>query len=327
MTFIHMASVTPHSPLQLALDRVPTRCLVGVSGGIDSVALLQALVVAGKQPVVLHFDHGWRGAASTRDAEFVRALAKKWKLKAVVGKARAGVKKTEQAARAARWEFFAKTAAKLRCQDLLLAHNADDQVETFLLQLLRGGGSGARGMRTLSKRGALTVHRPWLGIWRKEIVAHAKQNQLRWREDATNRDTHHRRNWLRHQLVPLLQKQFSPDAPQALWRAAEILGAEGDWLEELTARGPSPTSKTLSVRVLRPLPVAHLRRLLRAWLTHHGITDISFEDIEAVRGLLTQTLPAKINLSGGHFARRRDGLLFLEAPAPCKRRDRLPVPA
>lgn len=314
-----MAPATLPSPLQMALDSVPTRCLVGVSGGIDSVALLQALVAAGKQPVVLHFDHGWRGATSTRDAEFVRTLAKKWKLKCVVGKARASVKKTEQSARAARWEFFAKAAAKLRCRELILAHNADDQVETFLLQLLRGGGSGARGMRTLSKRGTLNVHRPWLGIWRKEIIAHAKRNKLRWREDATNRDTHHRRNWLRHQLVPLLQKQISPDAPQALWRAAEILGAEGDWLEEVTARGPSPTNAQLSVRTLRTLPVAHLRRLLRAWLAHHEIADISFEDIEAVRGLLTQTLPAKINLSGCCFARRRDGSLFLEAPAPRKR--------
>lgn len=320
MTCSDMTSVALSSPLVLALDLIPPRCLVGVSGGIDSVVLLQALVAAGKQPVVLHFDHGWRGATSTRDAEFVRALAKKWKLKCVVGKARASVKKTEQSARAARWEFFAKAAAKLRCHDLLLAHNADDQVETFLLQLLRGGGSGARGMRALSKRGALNVHRPWLGTWRKEITAYAKENKLRWREDATNRDTHHRRNWLRHRLMPLLQKQISPDAPKALWRAAEILGAEGDWLEELTARGPSPTSKTLPVRALRALPVAHLRRLLRAWLSHHGIVDISFEDIEAVRGLLTQTLPAKINLSGGCFARRRDGSLFLEAPSPRKRR-------
>ncbi len=320
MAFIVMSSTRSHSPLSLALDLVPTHCLVGVSGGIDSVTLLQALVAAGKQPIVLHFNHGWRGAASKRDAEFVRALVKKWKLKCVVGKARASVKKTEQSARTARWEFFAKAAAKLCCRELILAHNADDQVETFLLQLLRGGGSGARGMRALSKRGTLTVHRPWLGIWRKEIVAYAKQSKLSWREDATNRDTHHRRNWLRHRLMPLLQKQFSSDAPKALWRAAEILGAEGDWLEELAAIGPSATSAQLSVRTLRSLPVAHLRRLLRAWLAHHGIADLSFEDIEAVRGLLTQTLPAKINLSGGYFARRREGSLFLEAPSPRKRR-------
>lgn len=313
MTCNFMATTTLPSPLVRALDSLPSRCLVGVSGGIDSVVLLHALVAAGKQPIVLHFDHGWRGAASAADAKFVTTLAKKWKLKGITAKARATTKKTEQSARAARWEFFAKAATKLRCQDLILAHNADDQVETFLLQLLRGGGSSARGMQSLSTHRALTVHRPWLGVWRKEIAAYAKQHKLRWREDATNRDTHHRRNWLRHRLLPLLQKQFSPDAPQALWRAAEILGAEGDWLTQLvTISKPAAREDRLSVKSLRALPVAHTRRLLRSWMAQHGIGDISFEDVEAVRGLLTQTLPAKVNLSGGKFARRQSGFLFLE---------------
>lgn len=301
-----------NDPLLSPLAPLPKRCLVGVSGGVDSIALLHALVSAGKEPIVLHFNHAWRGAESAADAAFVRDVAKRLKLKFITATARATTKKTEQHAREVRWEFFAKTAAKLRCRELVLAHHADDQVETFLLQLLRGSGSGARGMRAVTKRGTLTIHRPWLGVWRKEIVAYARRQTLDWREDASNRDTHHRRNRLRHRLLPYLQKHFSPDAPRALWRAAEILGAEGEWLDALVDSGPDPREAQLPVRALRVLPVAQVRRILRAWLTHHKIPDIGFDDVESVRGLLTQTLPARVNLPANHIARRRAGMLSVQ---------------
>lgn len=311
MTCETMTAAVSNS-LLAPLVSMPERCLVGVSGGIDSVVLLHALVAAGKQPVVLHFDHGWR-VDSTHDVAFVRELAAQLGLKFLTARAPRAAKnfrKTEQTARIARWSFFSKAATKFRCHDLLLAHNADDQVETFLLQLLRGSGSGARGMRPTATRGTLQVHRPWLGVWRKEITLYAKKNKLRWREDSTNRDTHHRRNWLRLRLMPYLQKNFSDDVPRALWRSAEILGAESEWLDSLSTL---PTdSGRLSVKTLRLLPLAQARRTIRHWLAQQGIADVSFSDVEAVRGLLFQTTPAKINLTGGCHARRRAGFLFLE---------------
>src|SRR5271163_4974128 len=91
-----------------ALMVLPKSLLVGVSGGVDSVALLHALVQTGRRPVVLHFDHGWR-AESGADAKWVGALAKKLGLKFVAAKMSAGKKRTEAAARAARYAFFAKT--------------------------------------------------------------------------------------------------------------------------------------------------------------------------------------------------------------------------
>lgn len=297
-----------------ALASLPISCLVGVSGGIDSVALLHALVAAGKEPVVLHFDHAWR-PESRRDVEFVRELAAHFGLKFHTARASAVLKKSEQTARTARWNFFEKAARKFRCKDLILAHNADDQVETFLLQLLRGGGSGARGMRPVTRREkqSIIVHRPWLGLWRSEIAAYAKCHHLAWHEDGTNRDTRLLRNRVRHRLLPYLKKQFSPDAPSALWRAAEILSAESEWLDELVAKSkPNARDEKLSVRALRTLPVGHVRRILRQWLFHRGISDIGFDDIEAVRSLLSNRVPAKINLSADRHARRRSGFLFIE---------------
>ena len=128
-------------------------------------------VRTGRKPVVLHFDHGWRAESGT-DAGFVHDLARQFGLKYVGAKMRASAKRHREAeARTARYTFFAKIALKLEIPHLVLAHHADDQVETFLMQLLRGSGAAGRGMDPVSERGGLILHRPWLAVWKKEIVA------------------------------------------------------------------------------------------------------------------------------------------------------------
>src|ERR1019366_5915894 len=111
-------------------------------------------------------------------------------------------------ARAARYAFFAKAARRLGIPHLVLGHHADDQVETFLMQLLRGSGAAGRGMDFLTERGGLILQRPWLGVWKKEILGYARRHKLTWRDDATNADTRHRRNRSRRRVLPYLQKQF-----------------------------------------------------------------------------------------------------------------------
>src|SRR5271156_2785156 len=174
-------SATPH-PCEAALAALPEApLLAAISGGVDSVALLYALVAAGRKPTVLHFDHAWR-KESAADAKWVRDLARGLGLKCVTGKMRAAKSKAREAdARAARYRFFAQIARKLRTPHLILAHHADDQVETFLLQLLRGSGASGRGMDAISKRDGLVLHRPWLALWKKEIIAYARKNKLAWR--------------------------------------------------------------------------------------------------------------------------------------------------
>ncbi|MCE0484427.1 MAG: tRNA lysidine(34) synthetase TilS [Methylacidiphilales bacterium] len=292
------------------LKALPGQLLVAVSGGIDSVALLHALLRSGRKPIVLHFDHGWR-KESKADAKWVRDLAQKAGLRYVEGKMPASARGCHEAgARAARYAFFSKMARRLGRTDLVLAHHADDQVETFLLQLLRGSGAASRGMDPVSRRDGLVLHRPWLGLWKKEIATYARQHRLKWRDDATNTDTRHRRNLIRRRILPYLQKQLSPSAAENLLRAAEIFRAESEWLDSLCEK--AAREKELAVKSLRDAPLARQRRTILRWLQHHGIPDISFADVEAVRGLLLQTVPAKINLSAGKFARRRSGKIFIQ---------------
>jgi tRNA(Ile)-lysidine synthetase-like protein len=292
---------------EAALAQLPPEVLVAVSGGVDSVALLEALVRSGRKPIVLHVDHGWR-AESKMEAKSVAALAKKHGLKIATARLRAG-KKTETAARAARYAFFARAAKKFGRRDLVLAHHADDQVETFLLQLFRGAGSGARGMEERSARDGLVLHRPWLALWKKEIRAYARARRLAWSEDATNADPRHRRNLIRKKLLPFLTKLAGPQTAPQLWRAAEIARAEGEWLDALCAG--LATQATLPVAALRQAPLGQQRRTILRWLQARGIADLAFADIEAVRGLLIHREPAKINLSRGQFARRRGGVIFV----------------
>lgn len=293
---------------EAALARLPDKLLVAVSGGIDSVALLAALVRTGREPIVLHFDHGWR-KESASEAKAVRALVRAYGLKLTTGKAAAS-KRTEAAARAARYAFFVRAAQKFGIRDLVLAHHADDQVETFLLQLLRGAGAGARGMEPQARRGELALHRPWLALWKKEITAYARANRLTWSEDASNADTRHRRNLVRRRLLPYLRRIAGPEMSQKLWRAAEIARAENEWLDTLCANHAAGVE--LPAAELRAAPLARQRRTILRWLQARGVADVSFTDVEAVRGLLETRAPAKVNLSRGLFARRRAGKIFIE---------------
>jgi len=294
-------------PCEAALASLPQRLLVAVSGGVDSVALLEALVRTGRKPVVLHVDHGWR-AESAAEARTVVVLAKKHGLKIQVHKLRAS-KRSESSARAGRYAFFAAAAKKLKLRDLVLAHHADDQVETFLLQLLRGAGSSARGMEAEARRGGLILHRPWLSLWKSEIAAYARARKLAWSEDSSNADTRHRRNLIRQRLLPYLKKLTGPETPRHLWRAAEIIRAESEWLDELCAALAS--RRELPVADLRAAPLGQQRRTILRWLQARGIADIAFADVEAVRRLLTDRDPARVNLSKNRFARRRAGAIFI----------------
>jgi tRNA(Ile)-lysidine synthase len=292
------------------LVSLPGALLVGVSGGVDSMAMLHALVAIGRKPVVLHFDHGWR-AESAQDAKWVRDQARKHGLKFVTARIHAeGKTHDEAAARVARYAFFAKVAKKLKIPDLVLAHHADDQVETFLLQLLRGSGAASRGMEAISRRDGLVLRRPWLGVWKKEILAYARRHKLSWREDATNIDTRHRRNLIRRRVLPYLQKQISPQVVENLWRAAEIFRAESEWLDTLCLNAAKESE--LSVKALRVVPLAQQRRTILRWLQQRGVQDIGFAKVELIRDLLSNDTVAKVNLSKGRFARRRAGKLFVE---------------
>ncbi len=300
--------------------------LVGVSGGVDSVVLLDLLQRAGfAKLVVCHFHHGLRGKDADRDAEFVRALAKATDAKFVLGrgKTRARAKRTkasiEEAARALRREFFAHAAMKHGATVVFLAHHAGDAAETMLFHLARGGGR--RGLGSLRAETDLVegvfIQRPLLAFTRAEIEKYAKARKLPWREDKSNRSAEFTRNRLRHAVLPALQRAVGHDPVPVMARAGEILAAEDEWMESLVA--DEARLAQLDARALRRKPVAHQRRLLRAWLKRRLEMDIDFETIERARVVaLSDDQPAKTNLPCGHHLRRRAGKLFVEKPRRMK---------
>jgi len=294
--------------------------IVGVSGGVDSVVLLDLLQRSGfEQLIVAHFHHGLRGREADRDAEFVRDLAESCGAKFVLGRgnprlrARKVKASLEEAARELRREFFVLAAQKHGSAIVFLAHHAGDAAETMLFHLARGGGR--RGLGSLRAEAdlveGLVIVRPLLAFTRAEIHAHAKARKLRWREDKSNRTAEFTRNRLRYKVLPVLARAVGHDPVPVMARAGEILAAEDEWMESLVA--DEAGAPQLDVRAFRRKPVAHQRRLIRAWLRQRLAKDIDFETIARAREVaLADDQPAKTNLPGGHYLRRRAGKLFVE---------------
>jgi tRNA(Ile)-lysidine synthase len=301
----------------------PDACyLIGVSGGRDSVALLHWLINLGyKKLIPCHLNHQLRGRSSDADARFVEKLAANYRVDFELGAAnvRALAKKKkmsiETAAREARYSFFAKAARRHRCCTIFLAHHADDLVETFLLNLIRGAGlTGLAAMRDVSTRRVdnvdLTIVRPFLSLWRAEIDDYVREHRLKFREDASNTNLVPMRNRARNRIIPYLEKMLGRNIRQNLWRTATIAADEENWIESAV---PDSTHPDLSVSKLRALPVALQRRAILKWLRAQSISEVGFEAIERVRSLLDRdTRIAKVNLPKDRHVRRRSGRIFIE---------------
>ena len=201
---------------RLALLRLrPGPVLVAVSGGLDSVVLLDLLrQVAGEhglEPIVAHADHGIH-SASHEIAARVEALARESGFGIVVGRLALEPDTTETRARSARLRWLEQTRKQLGARNILLAHHADDQAETVLMRLLRGSGpAGLAGMS--ARRGPLV--RPLLAFRRAALLRHARARGLSWWEDPANRDSRHLRSWLRHEVSPRLVERL-PDVGRRL---------------------------------------------------------------------------------------------------------------
>lgn len=225
---------------QKLLAQIPAgKILVAVSGGADSVALLHLVHRLSSEKkwevYCAYIQHRLRGRESIRDQKFVEKLCKKLSIPFLVrsisllSHPRGGI---ENAARQSRYRALSLFARKLKSKTILVAHTANDQTETFFLHLIRGCGlDGLRGMpphRKLSeitgsvKDSGIRIFRPLLGFSRKEIVSYLKSQGLSWREDSSNRNLKFKRNWIRHQLIPLLEK-IQPKIVQKISNCALLL--------------------------------------------------------------------------------------------------------
>ncbi|HRZ86530.1 MAG TPA: tRNA lysidine(34) synthetase TilS [bacterium] len=215
------------------------RVLVALSGGPDSMALLSLLKDMQKELGIslsaAHLNHRLRGKASDRDETFVRRTARKLKIPCETSSsdveriAREQKKTIEEAARDERYAFLLSAARKTKASKIAVAHTADDQVETILFRMIRGATGGMAGIPpTRALDTGITVIRPLINVWKKEILHYLKENKIAYRIDRSNGDTAFIRNKIRHRLLPYLLKGFNPNIKEVLMNNARNLSEIGD---------------------------------------------------------------------------------------------------
>ena len=297
------------------------RVLVGVSGGPDSVALLHLLVSL--QPEfnlhleVAHLIHGIRGVAAAQDARFVARLAKKlglrFHLKEVnIAEARAkrGKGNIEAIGRKERYDFFASVMWQTSCRKVATGHTRDDQVETLLMWILRGGGRRALGgippVRALEDNGpavGLSVIRPLIETSKKEVIAYLNKKGIAFRQDRTNLNPAYLRNWIRLRLLPELRKRTDRRLDIRLAQLCDLLWEEEKVLQEISRARLHHVVRNheIDARSFLQEKKSLQRRLLRLWIDENGgdVSGLSFEHVEACLRLIAEG-PAQGRLSLPH---------------------------
>ncbi len=275
------------------------RILVGVSGGPDSLCLLDCLHHLGYQVLAAHLDHQLR-SESSEEALFVQQVAQSYGLETLVERAEImdSSGSLEEKARLVRYRFLVQSAKEKGINHIATGHTADDQVETILMHLLRGAGpSGLRGILPLTRMDdwigipeaeGMILIRPLLEITRDQTQAHCAAIGLEPREDKSNLDMSFTRNRLRHQLLPLLET-YNPGIRRVLKRTGQIMAGEAElvahlveesWASIIRSRGEGVWS--FDVPLFLEQPVALKRALLREAIARlrPSLRDIGFEIVE-----------------------------------------------
>ncbi len=298
-----------HTLHQRQLLPPSSRVLVAVSGGQDSLALVQLLLDLRRKwqwtLAIAHCDHRWR-PDSARNAAHVSRLAQEWKLPCHLRTASVEAAMTsEAAARDWRYRELATVACEQGYPYLVTGHTASDRAETLLYNLVRG--SGADGLQALTWRRELKVEpaaslwlvRPLLDMLRQETAQVCATYQLPVWDDETNRELRYARNRVRHELLPYLAASFNPSVERTLAQTAEVLQADVAYLEaqvdllwtqavrESDTQGIAVALQRYSLHrlALQMAPLALQRRLLRRLFRQASIAP-SFKLIEALLGLI-----------------------------------------
>ncbi|MFH1963979.1 MAG: tRNA lysidine(34) synthetase TilS [Acidobacteriota bacterium] len=330
-----LGDIRRHSLLQKG-DKV----LIALSGGPDSVCLAVVLSrlkgVLGISLAAGHVNYGLRGADSDKDEVFAGQLCDGLNIpfhSISADPRNNGTGNLEETARSKRYEFLSNIA----CRDKLIiatGHNSDDQAETFLLNLLRGAGykglSGMlpkRGHRDASGRNS-TVIRPLLHVNRDQIIGYLENKQQEFRIDDSNADQEFDRNWIRHELLPLLGGRFNPRLGERIARASVLIGEAAQFLEaqaEAKLNEISGLSRegALHIPVQKILPLQEVlqREILRLAVSRikGNLTDITSRHIFAVMDLLAGQSGRKTCLPGRIEIRKEFDFLVISIPA-------MPVP-
>ncbi len=282
--------------------------VVGISGGMDSICLFVNLVQTGFQVVPVHFDHQIR-PESTDDALFVQDFTSKMGFELVLGEgnvplfAQEHKLSIEEAARERRYRFLFEVCAKKDAQCVMVAHTADDQVETVVMNVIRGSGlNGLAGMSTYQLPNPWSseypVVRPMLNIWRTDIEQFINNQDIPFIQDKSNIDRSYYRNRIRHDLIPVLQ-EYNPGVKANIWKLAETVSIDLEFIEEKirevyqTIVSENDKSLLIDIKPFLKLDLSMQRRILMSVFEKMVPSQqpYEFEQIERVR----KTIAAKKN--------------------------------
>ncbi len=302
--------------------RTYRRLWVGFSGGLDSTVLLHLLLNEPALLPKLHVVHVHHGISPNADAWLWQTkafcVAHHLPYKAV----RVQLKDTsnlEESARKARFEVFQRHVDTHDC--LLLAHHQDDRAETLLLQLFRGTGiDGLASMQALRPFGQGFLARPLLEEPRAALEDYAKKHALTWVQDESNHNTHFSRNFIRHEIMPLVASRW-PKASQKISECAQhAVDARHDLnaLAYLDCPELELHQTHLELRALKDLTSSRLKRVLRAWLQHQSVCAPSRE---VLRRLIQDVILAQADANpviriDDISVRRYRGVLYAERKLP-----------
>jgi tRNA(Ile)-lysidine synthase len=316
------------------------RVLVAASGGLDSTVLLEVLCGLAEplelELVVGHVDHGLRGVDSEEDARWVEARARDRGLssqrrrihpeRAREGRGSRDRPTLEEAAREGRRRALHSMALESGCRWIATAHHANDQAETVMLRILRG--TGPEGLAAIAPQSpdGLWV-RPLLGIERGHLEAWARDRDLEWREDASNRDRRFARNRLRLDWLPELAATFNPQLLRALCDLAEAQRRDLEWIGELVEKAAAerltvgPAGIEVEIDGWEELPEALARRLARRVLIEAGLgRSLSRVHLARLLELFRRGRAVgrdkELELPGGIRVRRRGDHFIVAAEKP-----------
>lgn len=300
------------------------RILAAVSGGADSVAMFFVLHALGYTLEIAHFDHGTRAGASERDAAFVCELAARLGVPYHTGSADvpAEAKKDEASfemvARRLRYDFLLRTAAVEGIPFIATGHHADDQAETLLMRILRGtSGRGLAGIPPVRIESNARIVRPFLDVRRDAVRSYLAEIGEAYCDDCTNHDAAYARNRIRHELIPMLEREFTPQLTPALIRLADTLRVDDNYLELETAKAAAAAivGNAIEREAFRSLHEAIRRRVFQRFAWRFGV-DCGYERIvQGCTFVADGRTGALFDLGGG--VTLKNGARITEAtPAP-----------
>lgn len=270
---------------------------IGVSGGVDSIVLLDLFIKSELQFTVLHFNHNWR--KNSGELKLLQELSNKLSFKLITAEG-TPIKQTENEAREQRWNFFTNNV-KDGC--LVLAHQLEDNIETFLLQISRGTRT-ANGIKQVSQLKGLTCIRPLLDIKKQVIIDYAKENHLEWIEDYTNKDTKFKRNLCRNSILPLIEK-LNQNALNHIHNFIKF-NQNTEFEHDVTTDNPK-----LSVQELNNYASKIKSTIIKEWLTNNNIKGLNSYHInkcvEVSEGKITRH-----NLPNNKFLCRKNKQLYIK---------------